>query len=157
MVWVPCVVANRRYRSHRNKAGGPIVALIILFLLFGVIFFFFFNRSNGFMIPVFPIISGLIGFFIIILIISIIAASISATSKRPYQSIRNSYQYQPQEQKQYNNPYRVQNSVQKRPEEFIYNEIKKEIPIESSINYCRYCGEKVDRDAKFCHQCGSLL
>ncbi|MFX1417540.1 MAG: zinc ribbon domain-containing protein [Promethearchaeota archaeon] len=154
MAWVPCIVANRRYRS---RGGGSIAAIIGLFLLFGVIFFFFINRSNGFTFPIFPIISVLAGFLMIIVAISIIAAAMSRSPKKPYESTFNSYQSQSQEQNHYKNPYRVQNSIQTQPEEFIYKEIKQEKPVDLVINFCRYCGEKADRDAKFCHQCGSIL
>ena len=46
-----------------------------------------------------------------------------------------------QEKALLNNPYKVQNSIQKQPEEPIYKEVKRDIPIISDINYCRYCGE----------------
>lgn len=157
MAWVPFVVASRRNRYYRNRAGGAIAAAVIMLLIFGFLFFFLFNRSNGSTIFIWPIISGLGGFIIIIAIIGAIAASMSQPSKRSNEVRMKSYQYQPQEPSQQINPYKIRNSVQKQPEEPIYKEIVREIPVVSDINYCKYCGSKIDRDSVFCHQCGTKL
>ena len=102
-------------------------------------------------------ISGLGGFLIFIAIIGVIAASMSSPSKKANEEYIKSYQYQPQELSQQYNPYKLRNSIQRQPEEPIYEEVKEDIPIISDINYCRFCGAKVDRDANFCHQCGTKL
>ena len=158
MAWVPFVVASRRSRYHRNRAGGAIVAVLIFFLVLGLLFFVFFNRSNGFtIIPLWTIIIGLGGLIIAVTVIGIIAASMSAPSKKANEEHIKSYQYQHQRQSQQSNPYMIRDSMQKQPEEPIYKEITREIPVVADINYCRYCGAKVDRDAIFCHQCGTKL
>ena len=158
MAWVPFVVASRRNRYHRNRAGRAIVAGIILFLVFGLLMLVFFYRFDGFaIIPIWPIISGLVGFLIFITLIGVIAASMSAPSKKANEERIKSYQYQTQRQSQQLNPYIIRDSMQKQPEEPIYKEITREIPIISDINYCRYCGSKIDRDSVFCHQCGTKL
>jgi len=139
--------------------GWVIAALVILLFVFGLLFFIFFNRFNGFTIPIWIIISGLGGFLIIIVVIGAIAASMSQTYKKPKEEFMksNQYQYQPQEPSQQFNPYRIRNSIQKQPEEPIHREIEREIPVVSDINYCKYCGANVERDAIFCHQCGTKL
>ena len=134
-----------------------IIGLVIFFVL-GIFFFIFFNQFNGFsIIPLWTIIIGVGGFLIFIAIIGAIASSMSAPSKKAKEEPIKSSQYQPQEPSQQYNPYKIQNSIQIKPEEPIYKEVKQDIPITSDINYCRYCGEKIDRDAKFCHQCGIKL
>lgn len=154
LAWVPFVVANRRNGYSRNRAGGAIIAALIFFLVLGLFFFVFFNRFIGFtMIPIWTIISGLGGFLIFIAIIGAIASSISTPPNKVNQEPIKPYQYQPQEPTQKINPYKIQ--IQ--PEEPIYQEVKQDIPILSDINYCRFCGTKTDRDAKFCHQCGIKL
>ena len=80
-----------------------------------------------------------------------------ATPKRVYEQPIKPYQNTPREQSQQFNPYNIQSSIRKQPEVSLYKEVKTDFPIISDINYCRYCGEKVDRDAKFCHQCGIKL
>ena len=158
LAWVPCIVASRRNRYRRNSAVGAIVAVVIFFLVLGVLFFVFFNRFTGFtIIPIWTIISGLGGLIIIIAVISVIAASMSAPSKKANQEHIKPYQYQPQEPAQDSNPYIIRETMQKQPEEPIYKEITREIPVVSDINYCKYCGAKVERDAIFCHQCGTKL
>lgn len=158
MAWVPFIVANRRNRCHRNGAVGAIVGLLIFFMVLGVFFFIFFNRFSGFtIIPIWTIIIGLGGLILIITIISVIASSMSAPPKKVNQEHIKSYQYQPPEPYQQSNPYIVRNSIQSQPEEPIYKEIIQEVPVVSDINYCKYCGAKVERDAIFCHQCGTKL
>ncbi len=158
MAWVPFIVASRRNRYYRGRASGAIIAGIIFLLVFGLLFFIFFNRSNGFtIIPIWPIVSGLGGFLIFIVIIGVIASSMSTPSKRANEEHIKSYQYQPQEPSQQYNPYKIRNSIQKQTEEPIYEEVKQDIPINLDIFYCRYCGSKIDRDARFCHQCGTKL
>jgi hypothetical protein len=68
-----------------------------------------------------------------------------------------SYQYQSQSQPQQSNPYIIRDSVPKQPQEPVYEEIRREIPVVSDINYCKYCGSKIERDSVFCHQCGTKL
>ena len=147
MAWVPVIVANKRNRYHRSKAGGAIIAAVILSLLLGIFFLVFFNNFRG--ITVFPLwifISGFGGFIIIIVIIAAIASAMSSsTQKVKEEHMRHMNSIERQEQALLENPYMVR------------KEVKKDVPIIAEIHYCRYCGEKVDRDAKFCHQCGIKL
>ena len=152
--WVPIVVPNRRYR---NRPNGGVFAGIILLFIFGFLFFVIFNRFNGFSMPIFVIIGSFSVFLIIISVIVAIVASMSSNYKKPKEEYIKSYQFQPQNQTNQPNPYIIRNSVSKQPEEPIYKQIKREIPIITEINYCRYCGSKIDRDAVFCHMCGTKL
>ncbi len=158
MAWVPLIVASRRGRYPRNRSAGAIVLGLLLFFVFGIIIFTFFFRSDGFtMIPLWPMITVFGGFIFFVIIIGVIASSMSAPPKKANVEPINSYQYQPQEPSHQYNPYKIQNSIQKQPEESIYGEVKQDIPNVIDINYCRFCGSKVDRDARFCHQCGTKV
>ena len=112
---------------------------------------------NGFTMPIWIMISSFGGLLLIIGIIMAIVAAMSHTYKKPNDTHINPYQPQPQKQSQQINPYNIRQSTQKELEEPQYQEIKREIPIVSDINYCRYCGSNVEGDAVFCHQCGSKL
>ncbi|UCC20291.1 MAG: zinc ribbon domain-containing protein [Promethearchaeota archaeon] len=157
MAWVPIVVNNRRNRYYRSRGAGALVAVVIFFLIFGVFFFMFFNRMNGFVIPIWLILGGFGVFLIILAVIVTSAVSMSQTVKKSKEAPFNSYNYSPQVQTQQKNPYIIQDSNQNQQNKIPYVEIKKEIPVVSDTNYCRYCGAKVERDAVFCHQCGTKL
>jgi len=145
------IFANNRNRGCRTR-GGAIVGALIFAGILGLIFFLFFNRFNRFTIPIWFIISGLGVFLIIIVGISAIASSMSQNYVKPKESIYKQYQSNLQGQAQQSNPYIYQNSIRKRLEG---NQIEV-YPVEE-VNYCRYCGSKIDRDAIFCHQCGSKI
>ena len=158
MACVPIVLPNRRNRGYRNRPAGAIFAAVIMLFVFGLLFFVFFNRFDGLTPPIFVMISGFGVFLIIIVVIGVIAASMStAYKKKPKEEYMKSYQYQPQRQTLQSNPYIIRDSIPKQPEEPINKELKREIPIITDINYCRYCGSKIDRDAVFCHMCGIKL
>ena len=151
MAWVPIVVPNRHNRSYRNRAGGGIFAAVAILFIFGLLFFVFFNRFDGFSPPIFMIISGFGVFLIIIVVIGVIAASISEVYKKPKGD------YQTQKQNLQLNPYKIRDSILNQPEESINIDLRREIPVIAEVNYCRYCGSKIDRDAVFCHLCGTKL
>ncbi len=158
MAWVPIVVPNRRNRGYRNRAGGGIFAAIILLVVFGFLAFFFFNSFDGFVMPIWFIIIGFGIFLIIIVIIATIASSMSQAYKKPNEPNTKYNQFQAQSPVSQQNPYIIHSSIQKQQEKDpISREIKREIPITNDINYCRFCGSKIDRDAVFCHMCGTKL
>jgi len=107
--------------------------------------------------PIWIIFSGMGVFLVFIVMISIIATTMSGQYQKPNYTSFKSQESQLQTQNQRSNPYIIQKSIEKQPEEIFYQEVKREIPVMSDINYCRFCGGKVDRNAVFCHQCGINL
>ncbi|MFW9818443.1 MAG: zinc-ribbon domain-containing protein [Candidatus Thorarchaeota archaeon] len=157
MAWVPIVVPNRRNRGYRNRTGGGIFAAVILLFIFGLLAFLFFNNFDGFVMPIWFMISGFGIFLIIIVVITTIASSMSQAYKKPKENYDQFNQNQPQNNSYQKNPYIIRNSTSKQFKESISKDIKQEIPVIPDINFCRYCGSKIDRDAVFCHQCGTKL
>ncbi|MFX1269512.1 MAG: zinc ribbon domain-containing protein [Promethearchaeota archaeon] len=122
---------------QRNSAAGIIICMISL-LLFGLFFglrpiidFSFF--------PMFPAI------FIFIFIIIAAATSVGNSKKR----YKNYYTSQNYSQVPLKNPYIIENT-----REIEIQEETKEI---IRTQYCQYCGVKIDRDANYCHNCGTNL
>jgi hypothetical protein len=155
LAWVPNVVPNRRNRGNRPRGG--IFAAVMLLIVFGFLAFFFFNNFNGFVMPIWFIISGFGVFLIIIVVITVIASSMSQVYKKPKENYFKYDQNQQQDNPYQMNPYIIRDSASKPFEESINKEIKQEIPIIPDINFCRYCGSKIDRDAVYCQQCGTKL
>jgi len=156
---VPVIVANRRRNCNRSRSGNACAAISLALLFFGLFFGLFFDIFDAFRFNFPPIMfmGGFIVFIVIIIGISVITMSMSETYKKPKEQYLKSYSSQPQIQVQQYNPYINRKSIQREPEEHIYNQIQKDIPVLSDINYCRFCGAKVDRNAVFCHQCGINL
>lgn len=159
MACVPVIVANRRRNCNRSRSGNACAAISLALLFFGLFFGLFFDIFDAFRFNFPPIMfmGGFIVFILIIIGISVITMSMSETYKKPKEQYLKSYSSQPQIQVQQYNPYINRKSIQREPEEHIYNQIQKDIPVLSDINYCRFCGAKVDRNAVFCHQCGINL
>ena len=155
MAWVPLVAPNRQKRG----SSGRMITAVAFLLLFGFIFWLFFDPVDGFVfIPVWIIIIGFCVFFIIIGIAAAVASSMSSSTQNiKEEHMKHMNSIENQERILQVNPYRVQNSIQNQQETVLFKEMERDIPVISDINYCRYCGEKVDRDAIFCHQCGSRL
>ena len=156
MVFVAPIIARRR-----NGRSSPVavIAGLIFFLVFGVMFFLIFNRSGifGFNFPMIFIIIGFVLFIAVVLGISIVASSMSKVYKPSraniYRQNQNTHQRQPLQL----NPYIVRETIQKQFEPQNQEKPTEVSPSLNDVNYCRYCGEKVDREARFCYQCGSKL
>ncbi len=157
MAWMIPIVAGRK-KSSRSSVGGLIAGLFI-FLIFGVFFFIFFNRSGifGFGFPMIFIMIGFIVFIMVIFGIAIAASSMSKVYKPQKASMYGDNQIFNQKQTSQPNPYVVQEPIQKHDEPLYQEKPPEVVPVVNEINFCRYCGEKVDRKAQFCHQCGSKL
>ena len=157
MAWMIPIVASRR-RSSRSSIGAVIVGLLI-FLIFGIFFLVFFNRSGlfGFNFPVIFIILGFVVFITVILGISIAASSMSKTYKTPKANIHSQNHEIIQGQTFQQNPYVVREPIQKSTEPQYQEKPTEVFPIVNEINFCRYCGGNIDRESRFCHQCGSKL
>ena len=126
---------------HQKNSAVGIVICLISFVLFGLFFglrpfidFSFF--------PMFPAI------FIFVFIIIAAATSVENSKNRQ----KNYYNNQTYSQVPLKNPYIIQNTrkieIQEDPED------TKEI---IRAQYCQYCGVKIDRDANYCHNCGTNL
>ncbi|MFX1588926.1 MAG: zinc ribbon domain-containing protein [Promethearchaeota archaeon] len=122
---------------QRNPAAGIIICLIS-FVLFGL--FFALRPFIGFsFFPMFPAI------FIFIFII--IAAATSVENSKKTQ--KNYYNNQNYTQAPLKNPYIIQNTRK--------IEIQEDTREIIRAQYCQYCGVKIDRDANYCHNCGTNL
>lgn len=152
MAWMIPIVASSHNRRGRTRRGGAVVGALIFLVVLGLVFFLFFNRFNGFTIPIWLIISGLGVFLIIIVGVSAVASSMSQNYVRPKENVSKEHQSNLQGQPQQSNPYIYKDSIRKR-----FEGNKTEVPIAEEAIYCKYCGSNIDRDARFCHQCGSKI
>ncbi|MFX1363643.1 MAG: zinc ribbon domain-containing protein [Promethearchaeota archaeon] len=165
MAFVPIIEPNRRKNSYRSRSGTIFTAVALALVFLGLMFFFMFSifDFNGFSFPIVPMISGFIFIFLMITCISAISISMSEVYKKPKEKNLKSYNSQfrseSQTQKQQYNPYIIPKSLQNQnePEEQIFRKVKYDIPSVPIINFCRFCGAKLDRDAIFCHQCGTNI
>jgi len=134
---------------RNNSIVGSIVGLII-FLGFGVFFLFGLSPFTFFgIMPFFPMI------FFIIIIGGIVGAA-SASSRRSSccsPKSQNQYQYYSQEVPR-TNPYIVKTSSSSTVRPIYIEDAEPEKP---KAYFCQYCGTKKDRNAIFCHSCGSKL
>ena len=138
MAWMIPIVASRR-RSSRSSIGAVIVGLLI-FLIFGIFFLVFFNRSGLFGFN-FPVIFIILGFVVFITVILGISQNHEIIQGQTFQQ----------------NPYVVREPIQKSTEPQYQEKPTEVFPIVNEINFCRYCGGNIDRESRFCHQCGSKL
>ncbi|MFW9987507.1 MAG: zinc ribbon domain-containing protein [Candidatus Odinarchaeota archaeon] len=168
MTFVPIMVPNNRKTSYRSRSGNILAIVVLALVFFGLMFFFMFRifGLNRFSFSILPMISGGIIFIILMIIcISAISISMTETYKKPKEQNLKSYNSnfqslsQHHNQKQISNPYIIHKSVynQNEFEEQIIKGVKPDILLRKSINFCRFCGAKIDRDAVFCHQCGIKL
>lgn len=155
MAWMIPIIDNRRNRSAHHKIGG-LISLILLFLGLGVFFLSFlsYSKFDGFAIHSIWIIGGIVFLLSIFVIVGIIAAVASVNSKKVK---INGYKQNPYRSKNENpkkNPYIFRSPVQVNQEALLFDKPESTIPVHQEIQFCRYCGEKLEKDAKFCHQCG---
>jgi len=140
--------------GEKNTATG----CGICFLLFALAAFFFIGGNFYFFpfIPIFPII-----FILIIFIIAIASISSAKSKKNTQKSYQQHYPYYYYREIPKNNQYEVRKSIPIQSDNNI-SENKPLVPPEQdtekqTIHYCRFCGEKIEKDAIFCHQCGTKL
>ncbi len=132
--------------SKKDSGAGCIVGLLI-FIVFGL----FFTFKIPFML------SQFMSFFPVIVIFIFILGAVGASSEKskhckPIQNYQHRQQLVPLV-----NPYIVRSSVRKDVQSLLVEEHK---PIESTelkVLFCQFCGTRIDKDARFCHQCGSKL
>jgi hypothetical protein len=142
MAYMIPIIANKK--NYRRSNSGGVIAGLIIFLVFGVIFFLFFNRTGMFRFN-FSIIFWIGG---IMIFIAIVLAASAVMMSKPHSSInRNIYRQQNvlEKSEEYTNPYKTPG----------IDINKKEVLKKEIINYCRYCGARKDKEAIFCHMCGT--
>ena len=136
--------------SRNNSTIGSLIGLIF-FLGFGAFFFLGLSPFSFFSFIPFPII-------FVIIIIGIVGAA-SASSKHSGRSTccspksHNQYQSYSQEIPR-TNPYIVKASNSSTVRPIYIEDAELEKPI---ANFCQYCGTKKDRNALYCHSCGTKL
>ena len=136
---------------RNNSTIGSLIGLII-FLGFGV--FFMVGLSPFALFSIMP-------FFPMIFIIAIIgiAGAVSASSRRSKSAMcfspksHNQYHNYTQEVSR-SNPYVVKTSSRSTVRSIL---IKDDEPEKQKTNFCQYCGTKKDRNAIYCHSCGTRL
>ena len=133
---------------RNNSIIGSIVGLTI-FLGFGVFFLFSWSPFGMFsFMPIFPMI------FVIIIIG--IAGAASASSRRSIScspKSHNQYQYYTPEVPR-SNPYIVKTSSSSTVRPIFIEDVEPEKP---KANFCQFCGTQKDKNAIYCHNCGSKL
>ena len=168
MVSIAPIVPGNDNGYKKNNGAKIAIAIILLFgfLIFfiGFMNFNIFNTGYG-MHPWF-ILS--ITFFIFVIIIISLIATIAASMSKKYEanskvSVKgknfmdlSSNYHQVNKEIQKVNPY------VKKPNEGYkiqpFGNIKQNnLTIVSHVHYCMYCGSKVDNNAVYCHQCGIKL
>ena len=131
--------------SRNNNPAGVIIGLLI-FVYLGFVFF----MPNMGSFPIFKVFPGV---FIIIFIASIAAI----TSNKRRSTTNNAFKNENQVNAQKLNPYRVEYNSQEHIQTSHYQRVEEEIELKPIIRYCQFCGTKIERDAMFCHSCGSKL
>jgi len=148
--------------DERNTTAGCGICC----LLFGLAAFFMMGINFYFLpfIPMFPFL------FIILFIVIVIVSVASSKSKRVSQDYYQKEFYPKNSQNPVPkvNPYKIENSsnLQNQFNTSNYQGIEQLKPIETRTiesfpkliaQYCSFCGEKIEKDAAFCHQCGTKL
>lgn len=161
MAWIPAMAAaNHNGTCGRSSKKGVIIGLI-LSIVFGVLFFYFFNmRSFGMMSSIPLIFISSIGVFLIIIVVMAAAAANLSSPKNPYSKKKIKHNQGEYHQSQYQkiNPYKIQRSSQNQISISItdgYKDVSSNQEFET--HFCAYCGAKIEREAIFCHLCGSKL
>ncbi len=144
--------------SRNNSTVGSLIGSLIGLIIFVGFGAFFLLRLSPFaflrIMPFFPMI-------FIIIIIGIVGAA-SARSRRSgcfsqkshnQHQAHNQYQYTTQEVPR-TNPYVVKALSSSTVRPIFIDDVEPEKP---KTNFCQYCGTKKDRNAIYCHSCGSKL
>ena len=144
--------------SRNNSTAGSLIGSLIGLIIFVGFGAFFLLRLSPFaflrIMPFFPMI------FIIIIIGFVGAASArsrrsTCCSQKPHnqnQSL-NQYQYSTQEVPR-TNPYIVKAPSSSTVRPIFIDDVEPEKP---KTNFCQYCGTKKERNAVYCHSCGTKL
>ncbi len=134
--------------SNRNSGAGCIIGSLF-FMAFGLFFILDVPFS------IFPF----IGFFPAILIFIVIIAVIGASSGKSKccKPVQKKYDQDHSKQVPRVNPYIVRGSVRNDVQTLLVEDYKPIEPTKPKALFCQFCGTRIDKDARFCHQCGSKL
>ncbi|MHA1376027.1 MAG: zinc-ribbon domain-containing protein [Promethearchaeota archaeon] len=134
--------------KNRNSRSGCIVGL-----LFFMVFVFFFILEVPFSLFQFT------WFFPVIFIFIVIIAAAGASSGKPKccKPEQKIYDHYLQQQVPRVNPYIVRRSVTNDVQTLLVEDYKPKEPTKLEALFCQFCGIRIDKDARFCHQCGSKL
>jgi hypothetical protein len=135
--------------SNRNSRSEWIVVLI-LFIGFGPLLFILVQPFIIFLLaPFYPL--------IFISIFMIAAAYASSGKSKCCKPVQKKYDQYSQQQVPRVNPYVVRNSVRNDSQTLLVEDYKPIEPTKPKALFCQFCGTRIDKDARFCHQCGSKL
>ena len=135
--------------SNRNSRSGWKIGLIF-FIGFGPLLFILVQPFIIFLLaPFYPLI------FISIFMIAAAYAS-SGKSKR-CKPVQKNYDQDHNKQVPRVNPYIVRSSVRNDVQTLLVEDYKPIEPTKPKALFCQFCGTRIDKDARFCHQCGSKL
>jgi len=142
--------------SNKNSGAGCIVGALV-FMVFGL--FFIIEIPFSILPVIFRVISSIIPYFPLILIfIFIIAVSGASSGKsKRCKPVQKNYDQDHHKQVPRVNPYIVRGSVRNDVQTLIVEDYKPIEPTKPKALFCQFCGTRIDKDARFCHQCGSKL
>ncbi len=135
--------------SNRNSRSGWKIGLIF-FIGFGPLYFILVQPFIiSLLIPFFPV--------IFISIFMITAAYASSGKSKCCKPVQKKYDQYSQQQVPRANPYIVRSSVRNDVQTLLVEDYKPIEPTKPKASFCQFCGTRIDKDARFCHQCGSKL
>ncbi|MBA7559517.1 hypothetical protein ES708_01132 [subsurface metagenome] len=135
--------------SNRNSRSEWKVVLI-LFIGFGPLLFILVQPFIiSLLIPFYPM--------IFISIFMIAAAYASSGKSRRCKPEQKNYDQNHYKQVPRVNPYIVRGAVRNNVQTLLVEDYKPIEPIKTKALFCQFCGTRIDKDARFCHQCGSKL
>jgi len=134
--------------SNRNSGAGCIVGLLF-FMAFGFFFILEVPFSIFQFIPFFPV--------ILIFIFIIAVAGASSGKSKCCKPVQKNYDQNHYKQVPRVNPYIVRGAVRNNVQTLLVEDYKPIEPTKTKALFCQFCGTRIDKDARFCHQCGSKL
>jgi hypothetical protein len=122
-------------------------------------FFLFFDHSGlvGYQFSAIFMIGGFSVFFMIIIGVSIAVAATSKNYNVPRNKTINGHYGNSQKNVNVPNPYKVLRPIESEKNDKFEKNNRRDIAVVEEIVYCRYCGARRERDAIFCHMCGTKL
>ena len=135
--------------NRKSGTGAGCIVGSLFFMAFG----FFFILDVPF--SIFPF----IGFFPVIFIFIVIIAVVGASTRKSKscKPVQKNYDQDLHKQIPRENPYIVMGSVRNDVQTLLVEDCKPIEHAKSKALFCQFCGTRIDKDAGFCHQCGSKL